>query len=374
MHTLPRAASLKDLMIYGWAQLCKNTRARRARPRALTSRRASRARPPGRGETGRRRAAPRRKHIGRLRGTTAYMADDAAARISAALSPEADPSARQEALAELAALGAADAALAAQCVAPLVDLQADTTDANEHQQASVVLAGMLLLDPLQLAAAWMKTWTKTWTVPNNAFARVLAREPAALTRDDLLTLAASLNCEAILWGKGLTAMAAAAGLDNEMEHFGQLMGACPFSYALAPAPLPDELLGAVFTLALSVCRDPDGLSELQMAGVWFLICMILIGRPSMAGVAASAGLAEVAMSSLRATEPCDMIRCDTPAGIKCGVIALDLFHLSSQLNGLAGWEWPLKLLIDSGLGGVLTSFLKVSTVQLNCTTVYRTST
>lgn len=293
------------------------------------------------------------------------MADDAEARIVASLSLEADPSARQDAFAELAALGAADVVLAAQCAAPLADFLAETTDANEHRQAGVVLATMVLLDPLQLAAAWMRDGRsiKSWTAPDTAFATALANDPATLTRDDVLTLAASMTPEPIIWSKGLTAMSTAARLDDEVAYFMQLFAACPLG-ALAPTPLGDERLGPLFTMALSICRDPNGLSDLELAGVWFLIAEILANRPSMAGVAAGAGLAEVAMSFLRATEPSDMIRCDTPVGVACGIILIDVFHLSSQLNGLAGWEWPLKLLTDSGLGGVLTSCIKVSATLL----------
>ena len=52
-------------------------------------------------------------------------------------------------------------------------------------------------------------------------------------------------------------------------------------------------------LALEVCRDPQGLSESQLAGVWASVFTMVTQRAELGAVAANAGIFDAAAAELR---------------------------------------------------------------------------
>jgi len=94
-------------------------------------------------------------------------------------------------------------------------------------------------------------------------------------------------------------MCAAAGVD-EMASIGGWMTSCPFAAARAPA---DERNERLMLMALEVIRDPQGTSELQLAGVWQLVSFCMQMRPTVCAAAVTAGLLEVAVSELHKSSP-----------------------------------------------------------------------
>ena len=52
-------------------------------------------------------------------------------------------------------------------------------------------------------------------------------------------------------------------------------------------------------LVLEVSRDPQGLSDRQLAGVWASLCPLIATRPELGAVAANRGIANAAVAELR---------------------------------------------------------------------------
>ena len=121
----------------------------------------------------------------------------AAAGITSALLAGADAGARQTAYAQLTALAnaggpasEADVAVAVACVGPLVDdvlcADASVVGAAEYRQASLVLAGLLLLDRLEVGVEYLghERSLAAWAAPGTALAAMLTKEPVELDVED----------------------------------------------------------------------------------------------------------------------------------------------------------------------------------------------
>ena len=99
--------------------------------------------------------------------------------------------------------------VATACVAPLVDsilcAEASRVDSAEAQQAYLLLGSLMLLDPLTVTAEWMKNdrWFAAWTAPSSALAATFAKEPAELTRDDVMLAACDALGITIVMSQGL---------------------------------------------------------------------------------------------------------------------------------------------------------------------------
>ena len=99
--------------------------------------------------------------------------------------------------------------VATACVAPLVDsilcAESSRVDSAEAQQAYLLLGSLMLLDPLTVGAEWSKhdRWCATYTAPSSALASTFAKEPAELTRDDVMLAACDGLGMVIVSSKGV---------------------------------------------------------------------------------------------------------------------------------------------------------------------------
>jgi hypothetical protein len=99
-------------------------------------------------------------------------------------------------------------ALAAGAVAPLMQsvlcADASRVDAAEARQASLVLGGLMLLDPVRVGGEWMRDvrFVALWTTPGSALGAVLAKDAKDLTAEDALLSACALTWFASIWCKG----------------------------------------------------------------------------------------------------------------------------------------------------------------------------
>lgn len=87
-----------------------------------------------------------------------------------------------------------------------------------------------------------------------------------------------------------------------MACFGGFLAAIPFLPARAPT---DERNERLMLLALEVIHDPQGSSELELAGVWMLLLWCLTTRPAVCVSALNAGMLDIAMSELHKSSPAE---------------------------------------------------------------------
>ena len=135
-------------------------------------------------------------------------AEMTAARIGALLA--GDEGQRAVAYAELAAIANGDGvgatSVATACVAPLVDsvlcADASRVDRAEAQRASLLLGGMILLDPLAVGAEWIRNdrYLAAWNAPNSVLAA--STHQGGPTRDDVMLAACGMVGVSILMSKG----------------------------------------------------------------------------------------------------------------------------------------------------------------------------
>ena len=99
-------------------------------------------------------------------------------------------------------------AVATACIAPLVQsvlcADASRVDATEVRQANLLLSSLMLLDPLTVGVEYLREerWCAAWTAPNTALAASIAKQPADLTRDDVILAASDMVPAWIVWSKG----------------------------------------------------------------------------------------------------------------------------------------------------------------------------
>jgi hypothetical protein len=280
-----------------------------------------------------------------------------------------DAAARQDAYQQLATLAdggplhvsfssdcSEAAAAAAACVAPLVDAvlcaDASVVAGAEYRQASLVLARLVLLDPLQAGAALLRNGRgafAAWAAPGTARAVVMAKDPATLTRDDLLVAACDSLPHLVVLCKGWTEVVAAAGLD-EQEWFGAFMADNRFADSSI-----DERNARLVLLSLEILRDPQGLPGLELAAVWALLWPLLVGRPAVCAQAIDAGLYEVGVAVLRASPAVEWVGWRTVAGLQAGAIFTAI--VQTIFNPPPGINL-LSAVIESGVADAVVSGLR----------------
>ena len=201
---------------------------------------------------------------------------------------------RQEAYAELTALAKPDyggddgesrVSVARACVGPIVDVRCAEearVDASESQQASLVLARLVLMEPLAVGSVYLQddAWLAAYVSPGNALAAMTDKEPAKLNRSDMMLAACDVLATFMVLNKSFTDTVESAGLD-ELEAFGTLMKLSPFMMERAPR---DDRNLRLSELALETLRDPQcELLELELAAVWSLVCLVIMARPVVCG-------------------------------------------------------------------------------------------
>ena len=210
-----------------------------------------------------------------------------------------------------------DMSVAVACVHPLVDnvLTADASnvDAAEAQHACWVLSCLMLLGA-EACAEFMRDerWFKMWKFPSSALGLVFAKQPADLTRDDVMLAAAIAMTHLPYMCRGMSACLDMVGLD-EMSGLMQNLAACSFLPSVNPS---DDLNKQLVLMGLEICRNPQGLSELEKAGMWTMVYFSIAQRPAVAVVAHEAGVWELGMGVVNTHSPADWIGWNTMIGCK----------------------------------------------------------
>ena len=216
-----------------------------------------------------------------------------AARLAELLTGDAE--ARQRAYAELESADMGVAAAPA-VVDALVDgvLCSAQVEAAEYRQVCALMADMMFREENSFCLEMVRQgrWFRAWEAP--ALLAVASRPPAEMTRDDALTVAADSSILMMI-ARGWARTHDAAGVD-EMASVFELAGHPLYPERAAANPGGNERL---IVLALEICRDPLGLSERQLAGVWNLAFLLITQRAEMGAVAANAGIFDAAAAELR---------------------------------------------------------------------------
>ncbi len=204
-----------------------------------------------------------------------------------------DKARRGAALAELSALaaGAGGAArnasqeaavgVAAACVAPLVAMLCEDisrVDPGEAQEVSLVLASLMQLDPLLVAQEYIREGRllKLCTTKGSAFDVLFAKTPSELSRDDVLLAACHMLPMAIIFSQGSTRVMVASGeTENDLEYWGRIFPVLPWHLVRAPT---HERNRKLVLLALDVLRNPQGVSQIEVAGMWKFVFIATSGR------------------------------------------------------------------------------------------------
>ena len=99
----------------------------------------------------------------------------------------------------------------------------------------------------------------------------------------------------------------AGGIDDHLQWMGELStqarggrpGGCQLWCDITEPPMADAFLERACLLALTCLREPQGASELELAGLWAVLYVSLGGRASLAMVLIEAGMLELAVATLQ---------------------------------------------------------------------------
>eukprot|EP01050_Picozoa_sp_SAG11_P000974 SAG11_NODE_38_length_21705_cov_24.667453_12_plen_606_part_00 len=253
-------------------------------------------------------------------------------------------------------------ALAAACVGPLIETifaaDASVVPAAEYRRAAAVVAEVAMLDdPLPIVAEYLRNerFATAWISTGNAYGAVFQKEPAQLTRDDVLTVAADTVLQTVHWTRGYDAGLVAAGIAT-MDHIG------PWSQfdKLHPGNASDAVLERLLMLALDVAREPHGISEMVQAGIWQVLGWSISGRrAALAMTMIEAGLLEVMVATLNENPPVEWLTWRTPTGMRAGGI----FTFGWVLSTLNLPVNKIQLLLEKGFIGVCIQALKTFEMQ-----------
>lgn len=161
----------------------------------------------------------------------------------------------------------------------------------------------------------------------------------------------------ITFTRGFSEMVALAGVD-EIAGLQAWMSLSPYMTASRRWP-GDEKNLRLCTLAIEICRDPSGLSELELAGVWWLVFQASAQRDAVLIAACNdLGLFLLAMATLHKSEPTEWINWRSPQGLIAGAIMVALCQVSNAQAGLAQAGLDVtKLVVDSGVGDMVGQML-----------------
>lgn len=248
-------------------------------------------------------------------------------------------------LAEAATSGAERGTIAVACVEPLISLlcaDASRVDAVEAREACICLARLCLAAPREMCAELFESELVfgLWSSPGSAVASVLSKDPAELCEQDVVLLGCSLLPS---WSIGTVGFGRLIGEHdgNESGLVTKFLATCPLFPIAAPSPARNERLAQ---LALEMCRNPSGLSALELAGVWYALHNAITLRPALSAVAIRAGVFDVGVAALRKSRPEEWVSCCHATGVQAGAIMLIFREIHANPPGVD----PIKLLLDSG--------------------------
>eukprot|EP01043_Picozoa_sp_COSAG02_P014804 COSAG02_NODE_616_length_19505_cov_5.004998_18_plen_605_part_00 len=288
-----------------------------------------------------------------LCATAVDMADDAppaagAAAARAEMLAEmlvGDSGARRRAYTELETVDAAVAAepVIAETLVASVLCSADV-GAAEYRRAAE-LAGDLMLRSnggFDLEFLRQQRIQRTFEAPT--LVAVASKPPADLTREDVLVVASSAAVMLPVVSKGWTQMYARAG-EDEMKFLVDFSETHPLLPKRA-ASNPDA--GKRLTeLMLDVLRDPQELSDRQLACAWFGLILCMTQREEEAAVAAAGGVFEIGAAEMRKRSPIEWVKWQSPSSYVVGGIFIAFTHTTIAMINRPGGN-VIKLLSDSG--------------------------
>ena len=284
----------------------------------------------------------------------------AAERLAALLAGDRDQ--RGAALAELSALAASagteasTVAVAAACIGPLVAVlcqDAASVDAREARQVSVVLCHLMQLDPLVVAKEYVQggRMIALVTTQGSAFDELFAKT-ADFTRDDVLLAACSMAPKAVMFAQGVARVVLATGeFESDLELWGAFFEVHPWFHLREPT---DERNRQLVLLALELLRNPQGVSQMELAGTWSFMFWAMSGRPALFAEAVNAGLWELATATLRKISAAEQVIWRTTGGVIAGCVFLTLRNICENPPGID----PIKLLVDTGTVELMVSALE----------------
>lgn len=252
-----------------------------------------------------------------------------------------------------------DTSVAKACVEPLVALlraDASRVDGVEAQRVYMVLCGLMLLDPVAIVSEWVQrdfvsaTWT---TTTSTALAKVLAKDGEELARDDVLLWGCDWLPHLVYWGKGFSEITASAQAD-EMSVLHGYMTHCP----LYPAHCDDKKSVQRIRLALDAIRDPQGLSDLQLAGIAFAVTLAMQQRShEVVAAVVDAGTFEVGASVLGRISPVEAVTWCTPSGLLAASLWSWFANIAQTADSITSSSL-VRLIVDHGLAEIAVSTLQ----------------
>ena len=204
---------------------------------------------------------------------------------------------------------------------------ASVVDAAEFQRASLVVCELFVLEPLQLIAESLRVGA-VWATPGSAAEVLFDKDPAELTRDDAMTVAcrwALYSCQyargegcattsAQSTGSDLTRVSAAfAGNGATVDAVGGDFDTMVWMGNLSRSRLmlvvensaDDAFVERLCRLLLDIWRDPQGASQMVLAGVAMALGLGCSGRAQVSMSLIKAGMLEVAIELLQKSSPVD---------------------------------------------------------------------
>ena len=209
-----------------------------------------------------------------------------------------DAEARHRGYAELESADAA-AAATPTVVEALVEgaLCSAQVEAAEYRQVCALMGDLMFREEggFDVELIRQGRWIRAWEAP--ALLAAANKPPAEMTREDALVVAADLSV-LMMTSRGWTHHHQVAG-EDEMVTLSKALRHPLYPERAADNPGANERL---FELALEVCRDPQGLSKRQLAGVWNCLFFLITMRAELGVVAINGGIFEAAVAELRELE------------------------------------------------------------------------
>eukprot|EP01043_Picozoa_sp_COSAG02_P023040 COSAG02_NODE_1218_length_13814_cov_250.988844_7_plen_559_part_00 len=218
----------------------------------------------------------------------------------------------------------ADVALGVHLVAPLTAVLGrpeEEIGASEFQRAALALGHLLSLDCLTMGGEIVKDsmWLTPWATEANALNRIVSKPTDQLTRADAL-LVATADCPfAAFFPRCVDEI---EGLDA-LQFFGGWVAVSPHSTVRGT----DERNNRLGMLLIEILRDHyeqrEQLMEGVVAGAYFVLALLIFGRPSTAKYLIDIGIADLAVTEMRTLPSSDWHRVSRcPSGRVCTAAAL----------------------------------------------------
>ena len=209
-----------------------------------------------------------------------------------------DAQARQRAYAELESVDAAVTAEPA-LVEALVGSVCSERESSEYRQILALILDFFLRPDGGFDAEFLRKQrlTRTWEAP--ALFAVASKPPEDLTRDDALAVASGAALMLVLASKGWGQLCERAGVD-EIEVVTTFVGRHPL---LPQRSVADPSTCRRLTeLTLDLVRDPQGLTDREIAGAWWAVFYCTTQRPELIAMAMEGGLFEIGAAELRESQ------------------------------------------------------------------------